>query len=92
MARQPNHVTIQLMQASNPDNITKLRNRHNLDPTFVYLRQVGQQRLYCLLLGDYPSMEAAATALRSLSQELRDLGPWRRTFAAVQDEISARSH
>lgn len=92
MARQPNHVTIQLMQAINPDNITKLRNRHNLDPTFVYLRQVGQQRLYCLLLGDYPSMEAAATALRSLSQELRDLGPWRRTFAAVQDEISARSH
>ncbi len=92
MARQPNHVTIQLMQASDPDNITKLRNRHDLDPTFVYLRQVGQQRLYCLLLGDYPSMEAAATALRSLPQELRDLGPWRRTFVAVQDEISALSH
>lgn len=88
LAKPPNHVTIQLMQASNPDNIVKLRQRHQLQPTFIYLRQVGQQQLYCLLMGDYPSMEAAAAAISSLPEELINLGPWRRSFAAVQKELA----
>ncbi len=84
----PQHFTLQIMLATELENIDRLVARFKLiSQSYRYAKIVEQKLLYCLLLGDFDSYEAAGAAINGLPEELRQLGPWRRRFQAIQIEL-----
>jgi len=87
----PQHFTLQLMLASEVQNIDKLIKRFGLaEQSYRYAKLVDGQRRYCLLYGNFNTYEQASAAIRKLPDGLKKLGPWRRRFSAVQTELSTK--
>ena len=85
----PQHFTLQLMLASDLENLDRLIRRFSLAKSaFRYTRTTNNQTLYCLVVGDYQTYEAAGEGIKNLPPELQKMGPWRRRFSDIQDEIS----
>ena len=85
----PQHFTLQLMLASDLNNIAQLIERFGLaDRSYRYAKKVNGELRYCLLYGNFPSYQQAGTALAELPTQLQRLGPWRRQFSAIQAEIT----
>jgi DamX protein len=85
----PQHFTLQLMLASDLENVDRLIRRFSLeDSAFRYTKTANRQTLFCLVVGDYPSYQAAGEAIKNLPPELQKMGPWRRQFSDIQSELS----
>ena len=83
------HFTLQLMLASELENIDRLISRFNLAETaFRYAKTVDLETLYCLVVGNFETYEAAGEAIGKLPVDLQKMGPWRRRFGDIQEELS----
>ena len=90
LAADSTYFTLQLMLATELDNIDQLIVRLSpTEPTYRYPKLVNQQQLYCLVYGNFSTYELAGEAIKKLPADLQQLGPWRRQFSAIQQELSA---
>ncbi|RME34037.1 MAG: hypothetical protein D6786_06030 [Gammaproteobacteria bacterium] len=86
MRRPAGHYTLQL--ASGPDRAAILALLERLeglpDRAWLRSRYPSGKTVYLALLGDYPDLESARSALRELPPSLRQRDPWIRSFALLQ--------
>lgn len=55
---------------------------------FVYETQRGGKSLYMVVHGDYPDHATAKRAKRDLTQNVRQLAPWPKSFVQIHKEIN----
>ncbi|MBV1929457.1 MAG: hypothetical protein KUG81_08105 [Gammaproteobacteria bacterium] len=92
LAANPNHFTLQLMLATDIDNIDQLVADYQLgDANFRYSKTIYGQTHYCLLYGIYKSLEDAAIALSALPKPIQQLGPFRKSLSAIHQELQSQS-
>jgi septal ring-binding cell division protein DamX len=88
-SQDPNHYTVQLSAASSEQAIEADMRRISLpgEMTVVQTLRDGKP-WYALLYGSFATKEAARGTIARLPAKLRQAGPWPRSFASLQDEIS----
>ncbi len=89
-SQDPSAYTLQLLATHQEANIAKFIEAHHLQGKAVYFHthHDGQQ-WYSLVYGVYRDRSQATSAIKQLPRALRDAGPWARSFASVQAELSA---
>ena len=77
--------TIQLLAFEDEAKVQRFIDEHGLHKQAAYfVARNGNQTLFKLLYGEYPSKDTAAAARESLSAGLTEYGPWLRTIGSVQ--------
>jgi len=90
--KNPQHFTLQLMLASNLENVDQLIDRIGIEKqSYRYAKIVDQQLRYCLIYGDFDTYELAGIAMKKLPAKFQRLGPWRRQFSGIQKELAAET-
>jgi|GEM_PF-6882297 len=87
LSRNPRHYTVQLVAMDRP-RVMALTRQWQLQPPPAYFATRGA--LIAVLYGDYDSRQAAIEAGKKLGQRFSGIRPWARSFAAIQQKISAR--
>lgn len=83
--QDPNHYTIQLSAVRSTVGFADFIVRHGLEgETQQIAASKGHSLRYFLVLGSYPSLQAAHSAIESLNPALRAVGPWPRKIAELQ--------
>ena len=76
---------LQLMSASQPDNLVRFCRQHEIcEQSVVIESQVDGRRIWRLLLGDYPDLKSARRAAEDLPAKLKSLGPWPRDWSSLK--------
>lgn len=84
-SRPADHYTLQVIAATDEAAVRRFVARHGLEERAVVVetrRQGGPW--YVALLGDFPSRDAASSALAGLPQPVRSNGPWARSFESLR--------
>ena len=85
-----NHFAVQLIAAKNRQGIATYRQSHPDQQTIELQTVVNQDPWYILLLGIYPSQEAAKSAIKAMSPApsadpwIRSVGPLKQSIASGQ--------
>jgi septal ring-binding cell division protein DamX len=85
-----NHFAVQLIAAKNRQGIATYRQSHPDQQTIELQTVVNQDPWYILLLGIYPSQEAAKSAIKAMSPApsadpwIRSMGPLKQSIASGQ--------
>ena len=88
LAKNPAHYTLQLLSTHNEDKLQAFIARHAMADQLWYARTHYQNTVWFVLLyGDYPSKQAAQNALNALPIPLKQLQPWPRMFAHLQQSM-----
>lgn len=83
--QEPTHYTIQLSAVRSAKGFADFIARHGLEGKTQQITTSKKHSLrYFLVLGSYPSLQAANSAIASLSPALRAVGPWPRQIAELQ--------
>jgi DamX protein len=81
----PEHYCFQLGVISNLDNIEHFLRKHILTGKVKVANILrGGQHYHYLLMGEFAERTAAADAIASLPESLRQIKPWPRTFGDLQ--------
>lgn len=84
-SQPPQNYSVQLTIASDKPTLTEFIKRNNLtQQARIYQRQ--KDNSYVVILGSYSTIDAARTRASALPEPLRTLGPWPKSFAAIQQE------
>ena len=87
LQRERRHFTLQLM-AMDLSAVTKRINRWSIASQVAYYRTLkGDRELVAVTYGDYPTRQAADAASRRLTQRIKGIKPWIRSFSAIQSAI-----
>ena len=86
MQKSSQRYTLQLMAGRNKTVLEALAAKHNLNPAWVYPRDINGQPWFVLVQGDYLSANQARNAISGLASELQAAKPWPKPFAQVQKE------
>lgn len=88
--RDPSHYALQLLAGRNEAGIRRFLRQHQLLGKAVYYRtRRGEQTVYVIVQGDYPSRQDARKAITELPAALQKLHPWPRRFADIHAELEA---
>lgn len=83
--------TLQMLGASEEESVQKFLARYPSLKEIAYYRTTHDKRdWYVVVYGVFPSKESAKQELGRLPRQLQASGPWARTLASVQKEISQR--
>lgn len=75
--------TIQLLGSFNESTAIDFIENHDLDG-LVYVRSTHQGRPWFVVIqGEYPNQRAARAGIEELPPEIRELGPWTRSFEGL---------
>jgi DamX protein len=80
---------LQLLAASQVDSLLQyIDSQDNAEDLMLYRRKrSGQKPLYIVVIGPYPSRQAATRAIATLPSQQRDAGPWPKSLSAIKQEI-----
>jgi len=88
LALNPNHYVIQIFAGNSERSIVNFMQKHANAAKMMYFgTQNGDEKIYKLIIGDYPSLTAAQTAKAILAKQWRVNGLWVRNISSVQGEI-----
>ena len=88
-SQNPAHYTIQLAAASSEKSILEAMQGLNLPGERVVVQTLRNGRpWYALIYGSFSTSEVARSTVARMPESLRQAGPWPRSFASVQDEMS----
>lgn len=77
---------LQLMSASNPENILRFCSRqHICGQSAAIASRINGKPLWRLMFGQYPNRKQAREAVARLPESLRQLKPWPRSYASLRD-------
>ena len=86
--RDDSAYSLQLLSASNKDNLLIFCEKHKIcDKTAFYESTVKGKTLYRLLYGDFRNHQTAKLAKTTLPPALQKLSPWARSFAQIKREL-----
>lgn len=84
-SRPADHYTLQVIAATDEAAVRRFVARHGLEERAVVVETRRQgSPWYVALLGDFPSRDAASSAVAGLPQPVRSNGPWARSFASLR--------
>lgn len=79
---------LQLLSVSNKSNLVKFCKKHKIcDKSAFYSTLVNGKRLVRLIYGSYPNHKAAKLAKANLSDSLKAVSPWARSFEKIKSEL-----
>lgn len=88
-SQDPNRYTVQLAAAESEASIQSVSGQLGLPGELVVVQTLHEGRhWYVLIYGSYASKEAAHKAIDRLPLSLQKTGPWPRSFASLQSELS----
>jgi len=88
-SQDPNRFTVQLAAAESEASIESVTGHLDLPGELVVVQTMHEGRhWYVLIYGSFASKEAAHTAISHLPASLQKTGPWPRSFASLQSELS----
>lgn len=80
--------SLQLMTASNSENISKFCRQHDIcDQSAYYPKLIKGNKMYRLIYGVYSNYKAAKIAQAQLPENLRTLSSWARQFKQIKQEL-----
>jgi DamX protein len=92
-SRNPEHLTMQLLEASSASRVHSYLCNHEVDGQLAIIRvERGGKPWYLLLSGEYVTGDEVARALAALPAGLKEASPWGRSFASLQDEMMNPLH
>ena len=89
LALPESYYAVQLMALGTRENVDRYVARHNLQDVLHARVESGGQTLHVLILGAYPDRESARRAASNLPPALRDITPWVRSVASLQQAMQA---
>jgi DamX protein len=90
LKRSPNNFTLQILASGSREAVNDFLGRQsNRTDLAVFTALRDGLTLYIVVMGSFPSSEAARLAVSQLPQEQRIAGPWPRSFQSVQADIRA---
>lgn len=88
-SQDPNHYAIQLAAAENEQSIEVAMRDITLPKELAVVHTLREGKpWYALIYGSFASKASARVAIEGLTERLQRLGPWPRSFASLQEEIS----
>ena len=83
-----NHYTIQLVDAKHGKTLVNFMNRYRVPgKVYSYTTYHNGQKLYMLILGDYPTLKQAHSTIHQLPANIKAQHPWARSYRSVQKDI-----
>ncbi len=83
-----NRFTLQLAALQSIEAVTDFIRVYDLEgKVSIYETKRKGQPWYMVLIGDYPSINAAREAGETLPDEVKQLGPWAKSFVQIHKEI-----
>ena len=87
-SQDPRHFTVQLLSGRDNKRILQLIERHKLQARAVIFHTSHDGRdWYTLVFGNFADKASARKGINSLPEELRQQGPWIRSFANIHSEL-----
>ena len=88
LATRHTDITLQLFAATPPAYAKEFISQHQLGKHARYFhRRLQGKSFYAVVYGTYPNHTAAEKAIATLPSNVRQLHPWIRTLASIQQEI-----
>jgi len=88
-SQDPNHYTVQLSAASSEQAIQADMRRISLPGEMTVVKTLRDGKpWYALIYGSFASKAAARGTIDRLPAQLKQAGPWPRSFASLQDELT----
>lgn len=88
LARSPDRFTLQISAAGSRESVGDfVRSQPNRANLSVFTARRDGKTLHIVVTGDFPSAEAARTAISELPADQRQASPWPRLLRDVQGEI-----
>lgn len=87
--REPGHFTIQISAGRDLPALRRYAAGLSVDDADIgwFRTRRGGEDWYSLVLGDYPDRQSARAAESALPADIRQHGPWIRSFGSVQDSM-----
>jgi DamX protein len=88
LKRSPESFTLQVLASGSREAVDDfLKRQPNRTDLAVFTAKRDGKTLYIVVMGSFPSPDAARLAVSKLPQEQRSAGPWPRSFQSVQADI-----
>lgn len=88
-SQAPSRYTIQLAAAGNEAAVLAVKQQVSLPDELAVAKALRNGKpWFVLVYGSFPSRESARDTINRLPPELKQSGPWARSFSSLQDELS----
>jgi DamX protein len=88
-SQDPTRYTIQLAAAGNEAAVLAVKQQVSLPDELAVAKALRDgEPWFVLVYGSFPSKESARDTINRLPSELKQSGPWARSFSSLQDELS----